>query len=33
MKTDFITFRPDLTLDDTSKETILLIDLTYPNEL
>ena len=33
MRTDFIACRPDQTLDDTSKETILLIDMTYPTEL
>ena len=29
---DCITHRPDLTLEDTSKKTILLIDMACPNE-
>ena len=29
---DCITQRPDLTLEDTSKKTILLIDMACPNE-
>ena len=32
MRTDCIARRPDLTLDDTSKKTILLIDMACPNE-
>ena len=32
MRTDCIARRPDLTLADTSKKTILLIDIAYPNE-
>ena len=32
MRTDCIARRPDLTLDDTSKKTILLIDMVCPNE-
>ena len=32
MRTDGITRRPDLALEDTSKKTILLIDMACPNE-
>ena len=32
MRTDCIARRPDLTLEDTSKKTILLIDMACPNE-
>ena len=32
MRTDCIARRPDLTLEDTSKKTMLLIDMTCPNE-
>ena len=32
MTTDGIAGKPDLTLEDTSKKTILLIDMAYPNE-
>ena len=32
MRTDCITHRPDLTLEDASKKTILLIDMACPNE-
>ena len=32
MRTDGIASRPDLTLEDTSKKTILLIDIGCPNE-
>ena len=32
MRTDCIARRPDLALEDTSKKTILLIDMTCPNE-
>ena len=32
MRTDGIARRPDLTLEDTSKKTILLIDMACPNE-
>ena len=32
MRTDGIARRPDLTLEDTPKKTILLIDMGYPNE-
>ena len=32
MRTDCIARRPDLTLEDTSKKTIVLVDMTWPNE-
>ena len=32
MRTDGIAGRPDIILEDTSKKTILLIDMAYPNE-
>ena len=32
MRMDCIVRRPDLTLEETSKKTILLIDMAYPNE-
>ena len=32
MRTDCIARRPDLALEDTSKKTILLIDMASPNE-
>ena len=32
MRTNCIGRRPDLTLEDTSKKTILLINMAYPNE-
>ena len=32
MRTDGIARRPDLTLEDTSKKTMLLIDMACPNE-
>ena len=32
MRTDCIARRPDLTLEDTSKKTILIIDMACPNE-
>ena len=32
VRTDCIARRPDLTLEDTSKKTVLLINMAYPNE-
>ena len=32
MSTEYIARRRDLTLENTSKKTILLIDMAYPNE-
>ena len=32
MRMDCIARRPDLTLEDTSKKTVLLIDMACPNE-
>ena len=32
MRTDCIAHRPDLTMEDTSKKTILLTDMAFPNE-
>ena len=32
MRTDCIACRPDLTMEDTSKKTMLVIDMVCPNE-
>ena len=32
MRTDFLARRPYITSEDTSNKTILLIDITFPNE-
>ena len=32
MRTNYLARRPDLTLEDTAKKMILLIDMAYPSE-